>query len=54
VVSLADGSSLVDVSVVSAGRGSVSSLWLDQDGVDLFVRKAEIVKVRELLTAQAA
>ncbi len=44
VLALADGSQLEDASVISAGRGSVTSVWLDRDGTDLFVSKIEIAR----------
>jgi hypothetical protein len=49
---LANGAQL-DVDVVSAGRGRVTSLWLDLDGADLFVEKAEILDIEEILVGQA-
>jgi hypothetical protein len=42
-VMLADGSQLDDVELISAGRGEVDSLWFDREGIDLFVRKGEVV-----------
>ena len=42
-VMLADGSQLDDVELISAGRGEVDSLWLDREGIDLFIRKGEVV-----------
>jgi hypothetical protein len=51
---LADGSHLDNVSVISAGRGRVSSVWLDRDGIDVFVRKTDIVEARDLPTSRAA
>jgi hypothetical protein len=52
-MSLADGSQL-DVEVVSAGRGRVTSLWLDLDGADLFVEKGDVLDIQEILVGQAA
>ena len=44
-VMLADGSQLDDVELISAGRGEVDSLWLDREGIDLFIRKGEVVEL---------
>jgi hypothetical protein len=52
-VSLANGAQL-DVEVISAGRGRITSLWLDLDGADLFVEKAEVLDIQELLVSPAA
>jgi hypothetical protein len=40
---LADGSRLDNVTVVSAGRGQVTSLWLDVGGMDLFVHQSQVI-----------
>ena len=42
-LALADGSRLDEVVVVSAGRGRVSSLWLDVGGMDLFIHQSQVV-----------
>ena len=42
LVALADGSRIGDCILVSAGRGSVGSLWLFDDRQDLFVSLAEV------------
>lgn len=47
-LTLADGSHLDDVELVSCGHGNVESLWLDRQGVDVFVRKGEVVRLREV------
>jgi hypothetical protein len=53
-LSLANGSQLEDVGIVSAGRGGLSSLWLERNGIDLFIDKAEILDVCEVQVDQAA
>ncbi len=45
-VALTDGSRLDDVVLVSCGRGPVSSLWLEVDGVDVFVQRLQITDAR--------
>jgi hypothetical protein len=52
-MSLADGSQL-DVEVISAGRGQVTSLWLELDGADVFVERVDVVDIEEILVGQAA
>ena len=41
-VALADGSRIDDASLVSAGRGRTSTLWLFTGGEDVFVPTAEV------------
>jgi len=53
-LSLTNGSQLESVEVVSAGRGGLSSLWLELDGTDLFIKKAEILNIYEVRVDQAA
>jgi hypothetical protein len=53
-LSLTNGSQLKGVEVVSAGRGGLSSLWLELDGTDLIIEKGEIVDILEVLADQAA
>ena len=53
-LSLTNGSQLDSVEVISAGRGGLSSLWLEVDGIDLFVEKAEILAIHEVRVGQAA
>lgn len=45
IVALANGSTLADCTVVSAGRGRTTSLWLLYNGNDLFVPFSDIVEV---------
>jgi hypothetical protein len=49
-----NGSQLEDVEIVSAGRGGLSSLWLELDGTDLFIDKTAILNVYEVPIDQAA
>jgi hypothetical protein len=44
-VALANGSSVGDCTLVSAGRGRTTSLWLFYQGIDLFVPLCDIVEV---------
>jgi hypothetical protein len=44
-VALTDGSRIGDCILVSAGRGSVNSLWLFNDRRDLFISLAEVKAV---------
>jgi hypothetical protein len=53
-LSLTNGSQLESVEVVSAGHGGLSSLWLELDGTDLFIEKAEILNIYEVRVDQAA
>jgi hypothetical protein len=46
-LTLADGSTFNDVILVSAGRGGVSSLWLDVEGMDVFVNHALVLDTWE-------
>jgi hypothetical protein len=52
-LTLTNGSQLDNVEVISAGRG-LSSVWLELDGIDLFVEKAEIRAIDEVRVGQAA
>ena len=52
--SLDDGSRLDGVKLVSAGRGRVASVWLNLDGVDLFIEKTRVVDAWETDTPRAA
>ncbi len=40
---LAERSRLDDLTVVSVGRGEVTSLWLDIDGTDVIIERNEVV-----------
>jgi hypothetical protein len=46
-LSLVDGSRLDDAILVSAGRGTTSSVWLEYGGMDLFILKSQVVETRE-------
>ncbi len=46
-VALADGSRFDDVTLVSCGRGRVSSLWLDVGGMDVFVHRTQVLDAWE-------
>jgi hypothetical protein len=45
IVALANGSTVGDCTLVSAGSGRTTSLWLFYNGDDLFVPFSDIVKV---------
>jgi hypothetical protein len=53
-LAMADGSRLDMVEMVSAGSGDVRSLWLDVDGEDVFIQKADVIAVWEAATINAA
>jgi hypothetical protein len=53
-LSLANGSQLDGVEIVSAGRSGLSSVWLERNGTDLFIDKAEILDVSRVEVDQAA
>ena len=53
-LTLTNGSQLESVEIVSAGHGGLSSLWLERNGTDLFIDKAEILDVSEVQVDQAA
>jgi hypothetical protein len=53
-VSLTNGSQLKGVEVVSAGRGGLSSLWVEMDGTDLIIEKAEILGICDIRVERAA
>ena len=42
-LTVADGSQFDDVLLVSAGRGGTSSLWLEMDGMDLFIHRTQVL-----------
>lgn len=44
-LTLVDGTRLDGVTLVSAGRGSVQTLWVEVNGVDLIVEKHEVVEL---------
>jgi hypothetical protein len=53
-LSLTNGSQLKGVEVVSAGRGGLSSLWIEIDGTDLIIDKAEILDILDVPVERAA
>jgi hypothetical protein len=46
-VALADGSRIDDCGLVSAGRGGARTMWVLVDGLDVFIRQADVVAVWE-------
>lgn len=46
-VALADGSRIDDCSLISAGRTRVRPVWLFLNGIDVFIRPADVVAVWE-------
>jgi hypothetical protein len=53
-LSLANGTQLDSVEVISAGRGGLSSLWIELGGIDVFIEKAEILDIHEVRVDEAA
>ena len=53
-LSLTNGSQLKGVEVVSAGRGGLSSLWIEIEGTDLIIDKAEIADICDVGVERAA
>jgi hypothetical protein len=53
-LSLTNGSQLKGVEVVSAGRGGISSLWIEINGTDLIIDKSEILDICDVRVEQAA
>jgi hypothetical protein len=53
-LTLLDGSRMDDVTIVSGGRGGVSSVWLDVGGMDVFMHRSEIVAAEERQSPTAA
>jgi hypothetical protein len=53
-LALADGSRLDNVTVISAGRGQVASLWLDVGGMDVFLHHSQVVDAWKTTGPQAA
>jgi hypothetical protein len=53
-LSLTDGSQLRGVEIISAGRGRLSSLWLELDGTDPFIEKSDVVGIDDVLVDRAA
>ncbi|MGH9008972.1 MAG: hypothetical protein ACRDYF_03895 [Acidimicrobiia bacterium] len=46
-VALADGSRIDDCSLVSAGRGRAQTVWVFVNGIDVFIRPADVTAVWE-------
>ncbi len=46
-LALADGSRIDDCSLISAGRSRARTVWLFVNGIDVFIRPAEVVAVWE-------
>jgi hypothetical protein len=46
-LALADGSRIDDCSLVSAGRSRARRVWLFVNGLDVFIRPADVVAVWE-------
>jgi hypothetical protein len=46
-LALADGSRFDDVMLVSCGRRGTTSVWLDVDGMDLFVERSQVLDAWE-------
>jgi hypothetical protein len=53
-VALADGTILNRVTLVSSGRGGVSTLWLEMDDVDLFIDRARVLEINGQQNQKAA
>jgi hypothetical protein len=53
-LALADGSHLDNVTVVSAGRSGVTSVWLDLGGMDIFIHQSQVVDAWEPTGPRAA
>jgi len=51
---LVDGSRIERATVVSSGRGVAASVWIDLDGMDVFLARTQIVGVADLTTERAA
>ena len=46
-LAIADGSRFDDVTLVSAGRAGVSSVWLDVGGMDVFIHQSQVLDAWE-------
>lgn len=53
-LALTDGSRFDDVTLVSCGRRGVSSVWLDVDGMDLFIQRTQVLDAWECRARGAA
>jgi hypothetical protein len=53
-LALADGSRLDEVILVSCGRNRATTLWLDVDGIDVFVSRSEVLEAFEPTATLAA
>ena len=53
-LTIADGSQINDVLLVSAGRGTVSSVWLEMDGMDVFLHHSQVLAAWDHAGGKAA
>jgi hypothetical protein len=53
-LAVANGSRIDDCQLVSAGRQNVDSVWVFSNGSDVFVPRADLVDLWEVMTCQAA
>jgi hypothetical protein len=53
-VALADGTILNSVTLVSSGRGEVSTLWLEVEDTDLFIDRTQVLEINGQQTPKAA
>ncbi len=53
-LSLADGSRLDDVTLVSAGRGRTPTVWIYASGIDVFVPRPNVIDAWESPPLRAA
>jgi hypothetical protein len=53
-VALADGTILNGATLVSSGRGGVSTLWLEMEGVDVFIDRAQVLEINGPRSEKAA
>ena len=53
-LALTDGSRLDEVMLVSSGRNRATTLWLDVDGIDVFVSRSEVLEAFEPIVTRAA
>ena len=51
---LADGSRLVEVTLVSSGRNRVTTLWLDVGGIHVFIPRSNVLDAVAPAVSQAA
>lgn len=53
-LTIADGSQVDNVLLVSAGRGTVSSVWLDMGGMDVFLHHSQVLAAWDHAGGKAA